>query len=397
MTKLGRRNFLKSSLLGTGGAMLSGPMLAGAELKCNKEGIITRKLGKTGLEMPILSMGVMLAYNPYLVRASIDAGIVHFDTAHVYQGGRNEEMLGEVFKEVARDKLIIGTKVPPGERNRTSGELGPGASKEDFLAKFDISLKRLQTDYVDILYHHGTSDRNQVLHEPILDALQTAKKEGKTRFIGVSTHSGEPEVIDAAVESGVLDVVLVAHNYSQDHYGEIKRAMTRAAAKGVGFIGMKPMAGGFLDPERQHPINGRAALKWILQDPNLTTCIPGFTSFDHLNNAKEILTDLTLTPEEINDIEMAKLFAGLYCDGCRECIPQCPKRLPIPEIMRSYMYTYGYRGLEEARELLDAYNVTSDPCRGCAGCTVNCKKGLPVADRIGDVSRLTDVPRDFLT
>ncbi|MBA7537189.1 hypothetical protein ES705_29456 [subsurface metagenome] len=60
------------------------------------------------------------------------------------------------------------------------------------------------------------------------------------------------------------------------------------------------------------------------------------------------------------------------------------------------MYTYGYRGLEEARELLDAYNVTSDPCRGCTGCTVNCKKGLPVADRIGDVSRLTDVPRDFL-
>ena len=173
--------------------------------------------------------------------------------------------------------------------------------------------------------------------------------------------------------------------------------MAKAAAQGVGFIGMKPMAGGFLDQERQQPINGMAALKWILQDPNLTTCIPGFTSFEHLTNSSGIMTDLTLTPEETEHLELAGLEAGLYCNQCEMCIPQCPKRLPIPSIMRSFMYTYGYGELEKARELLDAYNIGSDPCRGCTGCTVTCKKGFPVAERIEDVSRLADVPRDFLT
>jgi predicted aldo/keto reductase-like oxidoreductase len=397
MTNLGRRNFLKSSLLGTGGAMLSVPMLAGTEMKRNNAGILTRKLGKTGLEMPVLSMGVMRADNPNLVRACMDAGIVHFDTAHGYQGGRNEEMLGEIFKDVDRDKLIIATKVPPAERDRKTGVLGPGTTKEDFLEKFETSLKRLQMDHVEILYHHGAMNRDHVLHEPLLDALQTAKQEGKTRFIGVSTHSGEPEVIDAVAESGVIDVVLVAHNFNQDHIGEIQAAMARAAAKGVGFIGMKPMAGGYLDQERQQPINGKAALKWSMMNPAMTTCIPGFTSFDHLNNARDILTDLTLTPDEIKHLELAGLEAGLYCNQCQECIPQCPRRLPIPDIMRSYMYTYGYRELDKARELLDDCMVGSDPCRGCTGCNVICKKGFPVADRIADVCRLTDVPRDFLT
>jgi predicted aldo/keto reductase-like oxidoreductase len=397
MTKLGRRNFLKSTLFGTGGAMLSAPLLAGTKRKSNKDDIIARKLGKTGLEMPVLGMGAMLTYNPYLVRASLEAGIRHFDTAHEYMGGRNEEMLGEVFKDVERDNIIISTKVPPGERDRFTGELGSGSSKGDFLGKFEISLKRLQMDHVDILYHHGAYNRAQVLYEPILDALLTAKKEGKTRFIGVSTHSNEPEVIDAVVESGVLDVVLVAYNFNQDHYIDIKVAMNKAAIEGVGFIGMKSMAGGFLDRERQYPIDGKAALKWILQDPNLTACIPGFTTFDHFYNARDVLRDLTLTQEEMDHIELARLEAGLYCNQCEECIPQCPKRLPIPAIMRSYMYTYGYRELEKARELLDDYNVGPDPCHGCPECTVNCKKGFIVADRIADVSRLAEVPRDFIS
>ena len=397
MSKLGRRTFLKSSLLGTGGAMLSTPLLAGNGTGLNKEGIITRTLGRTGLEIPVLSMGVMRADNPNLVKASLAAGITHFDTAHGYQQGRNEEMVGEVMKNESREKLIIGTKVPAEDKDRETGQLGPGSTKKAFLEKFDTSLKRLQMDYVDILYHHGAASRQGVLFEPIVDALLTAKKEGKARFIGVSTHSNEPEVIRAVAEGGVIDVVLVAINFKQDHHTEIMEAMAMAAEKGVGFIGMKTIAGGFLDKEKQKPVNGAAAMKWVLQDPNLTTCIPGFTSFEQLENAGIILTDLTITPEEQNDLEMARIETGLYCNACRECLPQCPKGLPIPAIMRSYMYTYGYGESEKARQLLDQHRVQSDPCKGCRECTVTCRKGFPVAERIADVSRLTAIPEDFLT
>ena len=398
MAKLDRRNFLKSSILGTGGAMLSAPILSGHSFKRNSEGIITRTLGKTGIEMPVVNMGVMRADNPNLVRAALDAGMTHFDTAHGYQNGNNEEMLGNFFKDMQREKLIIATKVQPADKIRETGGLGPGSTKEDFMNKLEISLKRLQMDYVDILYQHAVDSKEAVHFEPMLDALITAKKEGKARFIGYSTHSREPEVIEAAIETGIVDVLLVAYNFGQDHYEEIKAAIAKAAEKGIGIVGMKTMAGGFLDKEKQHPVNGKAALKWTLQDTNLTTLIPGFTSFEHVEDAAAAMRDLTLSPEELQGIEDAKIQAGLYCNQCNECVPQCPKGLDIPSIMRSYMYAYGYGDMVLARELLDDQGVKADPCAGCtSNCSVRCRKGFQVAEKIADVSRLTEVPRDFLS
>ena len=397
MNNLNRRSFLRSSLIGAGGVALAKPAFSASNPGKGEEKVITRILGNTGLEIPVLSMGVMRADNPNLVKAAFDAGITLFDTAHGYQRGNNEEMLGEVFKEYKRENFLIQTKVPPGDRNRETGELGPGASKESFLEKFEISLGRLQTDYVDILLHHGAGSRQAVLYEPVLDALLQAKKEGKTRFIGISTHSREPEVIRAAVESGVIDVVTVAYNFKQDHRAEISSAMADAARAGIGFIGMKNMAGGFLDKEKTQPVNGKAALKWALQDPHMTTCIPGFTAFDHLQQDAEIMTDLDLTPGELKDLEIAGEEMGLFCQGCSQCRDQCRKGLPIPEIMRSYMYAYGYGEMQKARDTLEEYMVQADPCKGCTACTVTCTKGFPVAERIRDVSRIKAVPEDFLT
>ena len=383
-------------MLGTGGAIISAPAFAGRNLTPDRAGILTRTLGKTGLVLPVVSMGVMRADNPGILRASLDAGMKHFDTAHSYQSGRNEEMVGEVLKDVPRDKVIVATKVPPADRDRKTGLLGPGATKEDFLTKFETSMQRLQMDYVDILYQHGAGSAQAVHHEQMLDALTTIKKQGRARFIGYSTHLNEPEVIRAAMDDGVIDVILVAYNFKQDHYSEIKAVIAEAAEKGIGFIGMKTMAGGFLDKERQHPINGKAALKWILQDPNLCTCIPGYTSFDHVNQAAEVLTDLTLTQEELDHLEMARTEAGLYCNQCGECIPQCPKGINISAVMRSYMYAYGYGEMQKARETLDTYGIQADPCEGCDACTVSCTKGFHVADRIADVCRLKTVPGEFL-
>ncbi len=319
MKNFNRRKFLKSTLIGAGGAVISRPAFAAVKEASREGNVIMRKLGKTGIEVPVLSMGVMRADTPNLVKAALDAGITFLDTAYVYQKGKNEEMLGTLLKDYPRDSFIIQTKVPPGDRNRETGDLGPGATKEAFLEKFETSLGRLQMDHVDILSHHGAGSRQAVLHEPVLEALLQLKEEGKTKYIGVTTHSNEPEVLRAAVESGVIDIVTVAYNFKQDHRDEINSAIIEAAQAGIGVIGMKTMAGGFLDKEKTKPVNAKAALKWALKDSSLSTCIPGFTAFDQLETDLEIMTDLELSSEELQDLDLASQAMGLYCQGCSQC------------------------------------------------------------------------------
>ena len=382
---------MKSSLLGTSGVLLGKRSNSFVQAKDVENKVITRTLGKSGIELPVISMGVMRSDNPNLVKAALKGGIKHFDTAHGYMRGNNEEMLGNVFKDVPRDSFVISTKIPAGERG------GGNYTKEQFLERLDISLKRLQMDHVDMLYTHGVSSREEMFNEAVLDALTTAKKDGRTRFIGLSTHSREPEVIRAAVETGVIEVILTAINFKQDHYAELKEAIAKAAENGLGIIGMKNLAGGFLDEEKQIPVNAMAAIKWVLKDPNITTCIPGFTAFDELEKDLELLTDITLTEEELNSLELASNEMGMYCQGCGVCLPECKKSLPVPDIMRAYMYAYGYGNMEKAYSVLTEYDVPVHPCSDCGACTVQCVKGFPVAKKISKISRLRDVPQDFIT
>jgi predicted aldo/keto reductase-like oxidoreductase len=401
MKNFNRRQFLKSSILGTSSAFLAVPALAqmshaGVHAPNAERNMITRKLGKTGIELPIVSFGVMRADNPALIPAAIEAGIEHFDTAHGYQRGRNEEMLGNVLKDYQRDSFVLATKVPPEDANR-DGTLGSGSTSDAFLEKLDISLKRLRMEYVDILYVHGIVRRDAALFPAMLEAVQTAKKSGKARFIGLSTHKNEPEVIQAAIDSGVYDVVLTSVNFKQDHYPEVKRAIADAAKAGIGIIAMKPMAGAFHDKERKKPINCKAALKFVLQDENITTAIPGITTFDHLAMNASVNQDLALTDEERADLTYGKSESGLYCQACEHCVPDCPKGLPIPEIMRAYMYTYGYGQPEMAHSLLASLDLPENSCGDCSRCSAVCAKGFDLAERITDISRLTRIPAEFLS
>ncbi|MCX6135580.1 MAG: aldo/keto reductase [Ignavibacteriales bacterium] len=396
-----RRQFLKSSLLGSSGAILASSALgqtatANAEPSVRRTKLITRKLGKTGIEVPIVSFGVMRADNPALVKTAMEAGIVLFDTAHGYQRGRNEEMLGEVLKDQKRDSYILATKVQPEEKDNKTGILKAGSTAKAFLDRFDISLKRLKLDYVDVLYVHEISTREGVFFPAMIEALQEAKKSGKAKHVGLSTHRNEPEVIQAAIEAGIYEVVLTSVNFKQDHYGQVKEAIAKAAKAGVGIVAMKTMAGGFHDKERTKPINCKAALKFVLQDENITTAIPGNTNFEQLATNASINTDLAMTDEEKASLALGKSESGLYCQGCEHCVPNCPKGLPIPDIMRAYMYTYGYKQPEMAQVLLKGLNVSGNPCSDCGHCTAVCTKGFNVADKVADVSRLVNVPEEFL-
>lgn len=340
-------------------------------------------------------MGVMNADNPAVVEAALEAGIVMLDTAHNYQRGRNEQMIGQVVKGRPRDSYMICTKVPGPQVDRSMQSLSGEPLQRAFLDLFDVSLGRLGLDHVEVLYLHNTTAPEHVQNPDIIEALQKARKAGKARFIGVTTHRNEPDVIRAAVAAKAYDVILTSYNFRQDHRAEVSKAMAEAAAAGLGLVAMKTQAGAYWDKEKQQPINMRAALKWALNDPSVTTAIPGFTTFDQLEEDWSVVSDISLSPDDLKDLRLGEQAAGLYCQQCGQCVAGCPKGLPIPDLMRSYMYAYGYRNLGLARELVGSLDVPADPCGSCASCSAVCAKGFDVAGRVKDISRLRSVPADF--
>jgi uncharacterized protein len=90
-------------------------------------------------------------------------------------------------------------------------------------------------------------------------------------------------------------------------------------------------------------------------------------------------------------------MTGLYCQQCDQCLSQCPKGVEIPELMRSFMYAYGYKNLEKAKHTLDLMELKDKhlPCSDCSSCVVNCVKGFDIKSRAMDIARLHDVPKDL--
>jgi predicted aldo/keto reductase-like oxidoreductase len=398
--ELKRRMFLKQGLTGLAavgavpGALKAAALGAGATGPAAAKPIV-RTLGQTGLQVPVVSMGVMNADNPAVIQAALETGIVLLDTAAGYQRGRNEQMIGQVVAGRPRESFMIATKVPGPNREKSLQGLEGEALEKAFLAKFDECLKRLGLAHVEVLYLHNTSAAEHVQNPVLIGALQKAKKAGKARFVGITTHSNEPAVIRATVETKAYDVILTAYNFRQDYRDDLRKAVAEAAAAGLGVVAMKTQAGAYWDKEKQQPINMRAALKWVLNDPNVATAIPGFTTFDQLKEDWSVVTDITLTSQELKDLRLGEQVAGLYCQQCRRCVPGCPKGLPIPDLMRSYMYAYGYRNLQAAHELVGSLDLAENPCGSCASCTAVCAKGFDIADRVRDISRLRAVPGDF--
>lgn len=390
-TTFNRRNFL---LLGATASLglAAEAMPAGKSKSKNKEKkkkkIVYRTLGKTGIEVPIVSMGVMRADNPNILKAAYELGMRHFDTASGYQDGRNEEMVGQYFKNIPRDQVIISTKIHPPKEGYTT---------EQFLEKVDQSLKRLQMSYVDILYLHSASDRAYALDPRYIEALKRAKASGKARFVGVTTHSNMTEVLHAAVDSKFYEVVLTSYNFRLKDDAELQKALQRANDAGLGIVAMKNMAGGYLDKEKKKPVNCKAALKWVLSNPLIHTAIPGLTNFEMVKENWEVAQNHELDEKEKGDLMLAMNEPGLYCHGCLKCSGQCPKNLPIPDLMRSYMYNYGYSYPAKAQTTVAKLNLPVNPCEGCSGdCSVACPNGLDVMNRIADIARIKTIPAEFL-
>jgi len=240
-----------------------------------------RTLGGTGLKITSLGFGTMLASDPLVVERAADLGINFFDTARSYQGGNNEPMVGGALKG-KRQRIILCSK-------------SQGQTKEAVLRDLDASLKAIGTDYLDIWHLHAKSQPEELTDE-LLEAQQMAKKAGKIRYAGVSTHLNMSALITHLTAKRLTDIILTSYNfYLNDDPAEAIRAARKA---GIGVVAMKVMAGGYARIKRGDRLYGQtpaallgrlqkpgamlAALKWSLRNSSVDTAIVGITDFDEL-------------------------------------------------------------------------------------------------------------------
>jgi len=395
-----RRSFIKTGIAGITGAVIA-PSVIKPDTKAwhpqkQDRKFIYRTLGKTGIKVPIVSMGTYNATG--VANACLDAGITHIDTSADYNKGNDERMFGEVFKQRPRDSFIIGTSIGMWQY-RKADQITTAISEKTLRDYIEGSLERLAVDAIDIYYLGGIQHKEIALNETYLKVLAEYKKAGKLLYLGVTTHSNEPEIIRAATDCGVYDVILTAYNFRKTNKEEIEEAVAYAAGKGMGIVAMKTQAGVYWDrKDKSTMINMKAALKWALQDENIHTAIPSFKNVDQMNEALSVMEDLTLTPQEKADLKLntGGSSTGMFCSQCQVCMPQCPANLDIPTLMRSYMYAFGYHSPALARETLDYSGLKNVPCLDCTACSVTCASGFDIKRKVIDIARLKDIPADFL-
>lgn len=395
-----RRNFLSTAATGLAAAGLAGMAPSNALAQNGqpaekKKEIMYRDLGKTGVKLPIVSMGVMNAGVPGIVQASYENGVRHFDTAAYYQMGRNEQMVGSVINKLkVRDKVVIGTKVfTRNQRRNLSGK----KKVDKIISLTEASLSRLKMDYVDILYIHSISDPELVADQEFKEALTKLKEQDKIKFSALSTHTRMAEVIDAMADDGFYDVVLTTYNFTLANDTAMNNAIEKAAKAGIGIIGMKTFAGGSRWPNPESRSNystaviNSAAHKWVLNNKHITTTIPGYDNYEHMNEDLVPMTNLEYTDEERSFLSdnNVKLSMG-FCNQCQQCLASCPNDADIPRMMRTHMYAAQYGNLAHARATYDDIDSGRklDACVSCAECSANCSNTVDIGSRIEELKLL---------
>ena len=397
-----RRDFIAGSVAGLSGAgllTLTGKAAGASPSKQDRPesqaGPISRSLGKTGIKLPIVNMGVMNSMNPALVKRAYDLGMRHYDTAAWYQRGQNERMVGQALKEMnARDKVVIATKIYIPVQQRA--EMTPTQAKKAYLRIAGESLKRLQTDYIDILYSHNVYDREWLYNPGIIEALQLLKEQKKARHIGFTTHANMGDCLNEVSEKGIYEVVLTAINYSMSDDKLLFAAMKKAFSSGIGLIAMKtqckqPWYKEEYEPAGKGkfytgPILHTALLKWVLRNEFITTSVPGFTTFEEQDEDFSVAFSLDYTPEEKKFLEDRNVIAamGSVCTQCSRCVPTCPAGADIPNLMRTHMYAAAYANFFQARDTLDEIPRKKglEACLSCKQCQARCAKSVNIRSRI---------------
>ena len=323
-----------------------------------------RILGKTGLRVSRLGLGGIPIQRidaegaRTLVHKMAELGVNYIDTARGYTV--SEEYLGYALEGI-RDKFVLATK-------------GRATSREDMLSDIDKSLHNLRTDYIDLYQFHNPSA--QALEEILapggaLEGAMEAKEAGKIGHLGITTHSAA--IFAKALELPWVETIMFPYNIVENQGQEL---IEKCHEKNIGFICMKPLAGGAIE-------DGHLALRYIAANEHVTEIIPGMAEPRELEDNLSGISDTSpLTEEELAAFQRIRDQLGTqFCRRCNYCAP-CTVGISIPSafLFEGYLSRYG---LEDwARDRYKAMAHTAGECIGCGQCETRCPYHLPIRDML---------------
>ena len=315
-----------------------------------KTGLLVSRVGFGGIPIQRISQEECTA----LFDAVVEAGINYIDTARGYTV--SEQYLGEALKG-RRDKFILATK-------------SMARTREAMETDIETSLKNLQTDYIDLYQIHNPNDAQlDTVLAPggAMEALIEAKEAGKIGHIGLTAHS--LSVFERALEIDQIETVMFPYNVVE-RQGE--SLIARAKDKNVGFIAMKPMAGGAIK-------DAELAMRYVVSNPAATLVIPGMYCAEEVwQNVGAAQNTAPLTDEEQARCEAISAALGdHFCRRCNYCAP-CTKGISIPSVFLFEGYLSRY-GLENwARDRYATLSAKASECIGCGACEARCPYHLPI-------------------
>ncbi len=401
---LPRRDFLKkSAFAGVGAGLLPLARTAGAAQNRVRRYV---RLGKTDITMSDVSFGGsrLGAGEEDLVLHALDSGINYFDTAESYTGGESEVTIGNALKG-KRHKVYLISKT----------YASAGEDKATMMRSLEESLRRLQTDYVDVYFNHAVNDVDRMKNPEWSEFVALAKKQGKIRYSGMSGHAGNLiECLEYCVDHNAVDVFLVAYNFGQDpafyqrftrgfdfiaRFPTLPRTLERAKAAGIGVVAMKTLMGARLNDMRPYEQGGatyaQAAFRWVLSNPNVDALVISMTSKERIT---EFLGGSGWKRTSRRDLPILKKYAQLngasYClHACNDCAGACPENVPIADVLRTRMYARDYRDLRLARAEYSLLGAGAGACLDCThqACAGSCTHGLPIERMTAPTHRLLTV------
>jgi hypothetical protein len=368
-----RRQFLQAGLALPAAGLVSSTGLESAFQAPTKTEVVYRTLGKTGLKVSGVGYGIGFVPIPEVVARALDMGVNYFDTSRDY--GDSEKIFSGVIKGRQRDKFHIATK-------------SPSRRKADILKDLDTSLQALGVDYVDIWHLHARDTPASIPDEAI-EAMKMCKESGKARFIGFSCHDPN-NMVDFLINSKTFDVMQTTYSFP---IGGIyrDRAVKKLQEAGIGVIAMKVLVAltglNLKTFDNLPPTKGEgplAGIKWVLQNPAIGTTVPHMKTIPELEMNFRAMSEPYMPKDEKLLYVMNEQIRPDYCRMCYQCKEQCPKGMPVTDVLRFLAYNdfagnyhqavLNFRGLaKEVREVR---------CSDCSECAIKCPNGVHVQDRL---------------
>jgi len=362
--KINRRNFLKT--MGATGLV---PAFAGVRTAfASNESDVTektqktklpqvprRKLGKTGVEVSCLSLGTLFldAGNQIILKKALDLGVDYWDTANNYVGGNSEAAIGKFLSKnpEVRKGLFLVTKASNAK------------TIADVEKRLQTSLKRLNTNYIDLFYGVHVLSSPARLTDELRQWAESAKKRKLIRFFGFSTHDNMAQCLAAAVKLDWIDAILASYNFRLMQDAKMQAAIEACHKAGIGLTAMKTQGKKITAEEDKKLIRhflqrgfteGQAKIKAVLEDKRFSSACVGMTNVAILTSNVAAVLDKTKLAEA--DMDVFKEYAAASCSGyCAGCVDICNSAVPdvpyVRDIMRYLMYCNSYGEKDGARKL----------------------------------------------